>query len=378
MLCAFSAEYRDHIGMPTNSKILVHCHNEITVKASRKDCTMPIILTKEQLMQQIEFKNRNDSVSSSARHRINKIVQMLDSVSFDKRSDDIAITSEDELGELEKVLNNLLQKMHNNFESKKKQENSLELEMARMFESLEKETNARKKAEEKIVKFSMELEHANYNREASRQALENYSSQIKQVNHELEQFAYLASHDLRAPLRAIDNLSLWIEEDLDEYLTVETRTNMDLLRNRVHRMQKMIDDILKYSRAGRLGIELANIDTGKLIDDVIDLLNPPPDFSITSGKNMPRFKTQATPFKQIFINLIGNAIKHHDSDNGKVEVSVTDAGTHYKFRIKDDGPGIPQQYHEKIFGMFQTLKPRDEVEGSGMGLALVKKILDKM
>lgn len=198
---------------------------------------------------------------------------------------------------------------------------------------------------------------------------------IEAVNRELEEFAYIASHDLKAPLRVIDNASKWLEEDLQEHLTPETRENMNLLRGRVGRMEKLLDDLLEYSRIGRSVDErYVEIITGDaLMDNVLTLLSPPEGFTVTVDPGLAGIHVRRMPLQQILMNLISNAIKHHDKKKGCVGVSVEDGETYYTFTVKDDGPGIPAQFHDQIFKMFQTLKPRDQVEGSGMGLAMARK-----
>jgi signal transduction histidine kinase len=201
---------------------------------------------------------------------------------------------------------------------------------------------------------------------------------VELANKELDEFAYVASHDLKAPLRVIDNASRWLEEDLAQHLTDETRENMALLRGRVRRMEKLLDDLLDYSRVGRkFDDRYQEIVTGtELIGNILAMLSPPAGFTVTVSPNFGEIGVPRMPLQQILMNLIGNAIKHHDKKEGRIEVTVEDQGDYLGFTVKDDGPGIPKEYHDKIFKMFQTLKPRDQVEGSGMGLAIIKKHLD--
>jgi signal transduction histidine kinase len=201
---------------------------------------------------------------------------------------------------------------------------------------------------------------------------------IEAVNKELEEFAYIASHDLKAPLRVIENASKWLEEDLREHLTDETRESMKLLRGRVARMEKLLDDLLEYSRVGRVTDEryVEVISGDVLMANVLALLSPPEGFTVTVSPGFAGIHVRGMPLQQILMNLVGNAIKHHDKNNGCIEVRVEDRGAYYAFAVQDDGPGIPAQFHEQIFKMFQTLKPRDQVEGSGIGLAMVRKNIE--
>jgi PAS domain S-box-containing protein len=201
---------------------------------------------------------------------------------------------------------------------------------------------------------------------------------LMRSNQELDAFAYAASHDLKAPLRVIHNASTWIEEDLAGKLTAETRENMNLLRSRVRRMDRLLDDLLEYSRIGRETDDrhAEAISGAALMENIRGLISPPEGFVVNSCATLAGIEVFRMPLQQILINLISNAIKHHDKETGLIEVSVEDLGSMFRFRVKDDGPGIQVRYHEQIFKMFQTLKPRDQVEGSGMGLAMVRKHVD--
>jgi PAS domain S-box-containing protein len=199
---------------------------------------------------------------------------------------------------------------------------------------------------------------------------------LKKRNDELDQFAYVASHDLKAPLRAIANLSEWIEEDLQGKLPEENQHQMHLLRGRVHRMEALINGLLEYSRIGRIQTPVSVVDVGELLQEVIDLVAPPPTFTIEVEPGMPIFVTKKLPLQQVFANLIGNAIKHHTRPDGHVKISVQDRGDDYEFVVVDDGPGIALEYQEKVFLIFQTLEARDQKESTGVGLAIVKKIVE--
>jgi two-component system, LuxR family, sensor kinase FixL len=209
--------------------------------------------------------------------------------------------------------------------------------------------------------------------------LARYTSALERSNQELDAFAYAASHDLKASLRVIHNASTWIEEDLKGNLTAEIRENMTLLRSRVRRMDRLLDDLLEYSRIGREtdNSHVEAISGAALMENILGLLSPPQGFIVSATSTFAGIEVFRMPLQQILINLISNSIKHHDKKAGRIEVSVEDHfGAMFLFSVKDDGPGIPAQYHEQVFKMFQTLKPRDQVEGSGMGLAMVRKHVD--
>lgn len=199
---------------------------------------------------------------------------------------------------------------------------------------------------------------------------------LQKQNQELDQFAYVASHDLKAPLRAIASLSEWISEDLADQLPEENRHQMHLLRGRVQRMEGLINGLLEYSRIGRAQTESYEVNVSELIKEVIDLLAPPLTFTIEVAEGMPTFITKRLPLQQVFSNLIGNAIKHHPRMDGHVKISVLERKSYYEFAVADDGVGIAPEYHEKIFAIFQTLQARDQKESTGIGLAIVKKIVE--
>ena len=198
---------------------------------------------------------------------------------------------------------------------------------------------------------------------------------LLQTNHELDQFAYITSHDLKAPLRAIASLSEWIEEDLDKLMSTETRSRMHLLRSRVYRMQALLNGLLEYSQAGRQQSLTTTVDVNRLLTKVIQSLAPPDTFAIKIESSMPILNTRERPLQQVFSHLIDNAIRHHLTKTGTVSVSVIDQGDQYEFAVADDGEGIEPQFQEKIYTIFQTLKARDRQENIGVGLAIVKKIV---
>lgn len=227
----------------------------------------------------------------------------------------------------------------------------------------------RKQAEEALKKRAQELAKLSFQLAQANQTLEKR-------NQELDQFAYIVSHDLKAPLRAIANLSQWIEEDLSAHLTPETEHNMNLLRGRVYRMEALIDGVLQYSRIGRVKSRIERVNVAEVVAEAIDSLAPPDHFKIKVQPALPTLKSERLPLLQVFSNLIGNSIKHHHGSTGQILVSAKDLGHAYEFQVKDNGPGISPRYHEKIFGIFQTLESRDKVESTGVGLSLVKKIVE--
>lgn len=210
----------------------------------------------------------------------------------------------------------------------------------------------------------------------AQQAMERQSAELARSNHDLEQFAYVASHDLKAPLRAIDVLVGWLEEDLAGYTAGEVQQNLGLLKQRTGRLHRLLDDLLTYSRAGRKPGDIAEVDTKELVRDLFVLLAPPDTMTLVAEDTLPVIHAHYVPLEQVLRNLINNAIKHHPTRQGAIRVYAQDKEDEVLFAVEDDGSGIPDQFAEKVFQMFQTLKPRDEVEGSGMGLAIVKRIVE--
>ena len=209
--------------------------------------------------------------------------------------------------------------------------------------------------------------------EAKREEIDRMAQDVARINRELDQFAYVASHDLKAPLRGIASLAQWLDEDLGPKLDQENRKHLELLQVRVRRMQALIEGILKYSRAGRLRDKLETVNVTELLAESVELLSPPPEASIIVGSGMPIIETERPALRQVFMNLIGNAIRHSYRKDPYIWIEVGEDGDFYKFSVGDDGPGITPEFHEKIWETFQTLEPRDKVEGTGIGLALVRK-----
>lgn len=207
--------------------------------------------------------------------------------------------------------------------------------------------------------------------------LETVNQALAVANQELEAFTSIASHDLKAPLRSIGQLANWITEDVGESLPVQSQTHLSKLRGRVSRMETLLNDLLAYARAGRRRYDPEVVDTGQLVLTIVDLLAPPPGFTVSVAENLPTLVTERVPLETVLRNLLGNAMKHHDRPEvGQVHVTAQMQSTNVEFRVIDNGPGIDPQYHQRIFDPSQTLKPREQVEGSGMGLAIVKKIIE--
>jgi light-regulated signal transduction histidine kinase (bacteriophytochrome) len=177
-------------------------------------------------------------------------------------------------------------------------------------------------------------------------------------------------------LRAISSLADWLSMDYADKFDEQGREHMRLLVSRVRRMDGLIDGILLYSRVGRVKETMVAVDLERLVHEVIDLLAPPANITVTIANPLPTVMAEPTRIQQVFQNLLSNAIKYMDKPVGKIRIACSEEKAQWKFSVTDNGPGIKEQHFAKIFQLFQTLAPRDRVESSGVGLALVKKIVE--
>ncbi len=205
-----------------------------------------------------------------------------------------------------------------------------------------------------------------------------HQKELERSNKSLETFAYVASHDLKAPLRGISQLTSWLEEDIRDNKFESVSETSQKIKIRIKRMETLLDDLLAYYRVEKMQGFYKSLDVRQSVIDIFHMNNNKPGLVLEIENELPVFVTYVTPIEQVFSNLISNAIKHHDKSNGVIRIAAKDVNSDwYEFSVFDDGPGIDPQFHQRIFNMFQTLRPRDEVEGSGMGLALVKKIIEQ-
>jgi PAS domain S-box-containing protein len=214
-------------------------------------------------------------------------------------------------------------------------------------------------------------------RDAVASELRDKNQQLERSNRDLEDFAYIASHDLRTPLSGINSTALCLEEDLHDILSDESRKLLVMMRNRIIRMETLLDDLLTYSRVGRSDTTVGETRVMDLFDRIIEVLNPPEHIQVRVEGELPVIVTASAQLEQVLRNLIDNAVKHHDKQRGEVVVSGRRVGDFVEFVVRDDGPGILPQFHGKIFQLFQTLKRRGEVQSTGMGLAIVKKLVER-
>lgn len=228
--------------------------------------------------------------------------------------------------------------------------------------ALQMEANERRKAERALARANKHL--ADTVRE------------LRRSNKELQDFAYVTAHDLKAPLRGIGTLADWIVGDYADKLDSDGKEQLKLLKGRVSRMSELIDSILHYSEIGRTTKHVEKVELNTLVPETIAQLAVPDHIHITIKDTLPTMIFEKVRLVQVFQNLIGNAVKHMDKPAGHIEIGCTGDDRFWTFSIKDNGPGIEKKYFDKIFGMFQTLTRRDELESTGIGLAVVKKIVD--
>ena len=224
------------------------------------------------------------------------------------------------------------------------------------FIHVESDISERKKSEERLAEYYMYLEKA---------------------NKELDKFAYVVSHDLKAPLRAISNLSSWIEEDIGDRFTVDSAQHFTMLKGRIVRMESLINGILEYSRADRVKSPNVMVDVKALINEIFELIVQDSNVEIEIPENLPVINTERMKLQQVFLNLISNSIKYNDKEKAVIKIACVEEEDAFTFSVEDNGPGIEERYHEKVFIIFQTLQARDTFESTGVGLAIVKKIIDE-
>ena len=246
---------------------------------------------------------------------------------------------------------------------------AIAINQGELLKNLKTELDQRMKTEKSLQERAKELEWLN-------QEYLKTTSLLKKRNQELDRFAYVTSHDLKAPLRAIANLATWLGEDLAGQIPEENQQQLKLMQSRVERMDGLIQGLLEYSRVGRQKISVETINVGDLVKDAIDSLSQPSEFKIVVASDMPTMKTEKLLLNQVFTNLISNAIKYHPHNSGNITISVQDRDEFYEFVVADDGLGIDPKYHDRIFGIFQILQARDAIESTGIGLSIVKKIVE--
>lgn len=204
------------------------------------------------------------------------------------------------------------------------------------------------------------------------------TTELQATNEELKHFAHAISHDLKAPLRGITSIVDWLADDYGEQFDAEGQELLDLLQGRTQRMSVMIDGVLAYSRLGQ-AVDRKPVDLNAIITDVIEDIAPDGRCTITVDGTLPVIMADTFQMRQVFQNLIDNAIKHNDKPQCAVTITCTATDDErWRFSVADNGMGIDARYAEKIFGLFRTLAPIDDNASTGVGLAIVKRIIRSM
>lgn len=234
-----------------------------------------------------------------------------------------------------------------------------------------------------VARDVTDLEQALSHRRQTLKVLAERARDLKRSNDALDEFAYVASHDLQSPLRDLENLCEWIsediEQDLGERLPRETARHLQLMRDRVVRMRRMLDDLLAYSRVGRRDHAVGEVDLRELVEDTVRLVEVPPEFDVVAPEAGLALTTPRVPLQRVLQNLLDNAIKHHDRDAGVVRVEgerLEEQEGMVEIRVCDDGPGVDERQRERIFDLFQRLTRESDGKGTGIGLAVVRKIVE--
>ena len=205
---------------------------------------------------------------------------------------------------------------------------------------------------------------------------DNLLKQIESINKEFQDFVYIISHDLKAPLRAINALTEWIATDYADKFDDDGKEQLKMLTTRVNRMQNLLDGVLQYSRIGRVKEDPAPIDLNQLLPEIIKSLDVPAKINIAVEGRLPVITSEPARIQQVFGHLLSNAVRFMDKPEGFIKVACAEENGFWKFSVTDNGPGIPEQHFEKIFRLFQTLQPKDQFESTGVGLTLAKKIVE--
>ncbi len=255
-----------------------------------------------------------------------------------------------------------LQKAHHELEQRVEERTA---ELARRTEQLKLELTERKRADEALL--------------AAHGELEKKAAALEAANEELSQYAYVVSHDLKAPLRAIRNYVDFLWEDLESTLDGDQQTYLDGLNHAVRQGEELVEDLLEFSRVGTVEGPIETIEVGAFIRDLVESFDLASNVEIVMADEWPTIDADPTLFRQIFLNLISNAIKFNDSTPKHVEIGWLELeGKRYEVFVRDNGIGIEPRHHEQIFRVFQRLHTRTEYEGTGLGLAIVKKASSKL
>ncbi len=250
-----------------------------------------------------------------------------------------------------------------------------------LYENLSKEISERKAAQEQLQKSSQELEKRVEERTLH---LNERTRELEETNKELESFSYSVSHDLRAPLRAIDGFSSMLLKELGGKIEEEPRRKLNIVRENTLKMSRLIDDLLNLSRLGRQALNVSTLDMEVIFREAWkELCHPTPErnarLELKELKELKETSGDRALIKQVVLNILSNALKYtRDRNPALIEVgSSFDGDGSIVFRVKDNGAGFDMAYYDKLFGVFQRLHSESEYEGTGVGLAIVQRIIHR-
>jgi len=249
-------------------------------------------------------------------------------------------------------------------------------EVAQLAAALTKKWNLERQAAVKTEQLEQMVQDRTNELMEVNNRLTEMLQKVENANQELKDFTSIVSHDLKVPLRGIKTLANWILDDCRDQFSEEANEQMNLLLSRVERMYNLIDGVLRYSKVGWLEEGKIQVDLNKFIPEVIDMIVPPDNIEVIIKSTLPAIWCQETHMMQLFQNLLGNSIKYIDKPQGRVEIDCLEEQNFWKFSIADNGPGIEDKHFERIFKMFQVLSVKEEYEGTGVGLSVVKKIVE--
>lgn len=300
---------------------------------------------------------------------LQQVVKLANQVSRGDFEVKIDVSGADEISVLKQAFRTMVNKIGKLLQDK--DETLLELDRHRnnLEELVDKRTS-----EIKATNLLLRQEIVNRRRIEKRQTA--LLTEIEEANKELKDFAYVVSHDLKAPLRAIGSLSNWLLTDYEEKLDDEGRELVHMLAGRTKRMHNLIDGILQYSRLGRVKEALVEVDLGEAAYEALELVSPPDHITVELESQLPVIRAEKTRMVQIFGNLIGNSVKYMDKPRGRIRIGHLTDDENWQFYVADNGPGIDEKYFDKVFQIFQTLTPKDQFESTGVGLTLVKKMVE--
>lgn len=204
---------------------------------------------------------------------------------------------------------------------------------------------------------------------------ENLVLELEASNKGLQEYAHIVSHDLKSPLRSVSALATWLYDDYKDTLDENGRYNLKMMQEKIEGMDKLITGILKYSTVNNDVLDNTEVDVNEVIQEIKEIIFIPEHVSIVPKRKLPKIKADKTKIHQLFQNFLSNAVVNIDKKEGLVEIDYVEHSKYWEFSIKDNGVGIPEEYHEKIFQIFQSIGNKER--STGIGLSIVKKIIDR-